>query len=237
VGVRADKGKLFLDFRWRGVRCREFTQLTDTPENRRRCAAVFKIIQGEIGLGTFDYRRHFPNGAKLHVFYPTTDVAAGCTLESYLRTWHSRRSPFRSDGSIVEDAELHPSTWKHDESVVMKRLIPALGNIRVDQLTAGRCRDYRRVLQEEGLEGKTVTNILGVLHKALEDAVEEGLIAVNPVPKLSRGSRRASRVRRKNSDPLTLVRCRSSWTPSPPRTVTCTPSGSAPGGGHRRFLP
>jgi len=34
-------------------------------------------------------------------------------------------------------------------------------------LTAGRCRDHRRELQDEDLSGKTVTNIIGLLHKAM----------------------------------------------------------------------
>ena len=46
-------------------------------------------------------------------------------------------------------------------------------------------------------------NILGLLHKAMADAVEEMLIDVNPVPRLSRSARRAQAVR-SNSDPLTI---------------------------------
>jgi hypothetical protein len=52
VGVRSKHGRLFLDFRWRGVRCREFTDLPDTPENRRRCTTLLRIIKGEIAFGT-----------------------------------------------------------------------------------------------------------------------------------------------------------------------------------------
>lgn len=202
VGVRGKHGRLFLDFRWRGVRCREFTELTDTSENRRRCAAFLKIIQGEITLGTFDYRRHFPNGTRLATFYPEV-ARSGTTVASFLATWHARRSPFRPDGTVVEVAELHPSTWQHDGSLIERRLVPALGAIRLTELRIGRCRDYRRELEVEGLSGKTVTNILGLLHKAMADAVEEGLLLVNPVPRLARRTRRAQGMR-SNSDPLAL---------------------------------
>ena len=51
MGVRSKWGKLFLDFRWRGRRCREFTGLDDTNENRRRADAFLKVIQGQIALG------------------------------------------------------------------------------------------------------------------------------------------------------------------------------------------
>ena len=36
VRARKDNGLLFLDFYYRGVRCREQTALLDTAENRRR---------------------------------------------------------------------------------------------------------------------------------------------------------------------------------------------------------
>ena len=68
MGVRSKSGNLFLDFRWRGRRCREFTGLTDTRENRKRTEAFLRIIKGQIALGTFDYRTHFPNGARLSTF-------------------------------------------------------------------------------------------------------------------------------------------------------------------------
>ncbi len=67
MGVRSKSSKLFLDFHWRGRRCREFTGLGDTKENRQRAEAFLKVIQGQIALGTFDYRTHFPNGARLAI--------------------------------------------------------------------------------------------------------------------------------------------------------------------------
>ncbi len=52
VAVRSKNGKLFLDFRWRDIRCREFTEYEDTVDNRKKCAAVLDIIRGEMRLGT-----------------------------------------------------------------------------------------------------------------------------------------------------------------------------------------
>jgi len=56
---------------------------------------------------------------------------------------------------------------------------------------------------EGGRAPRAVQNIMGLLHKAMEDAVEEGVIPVNPVPKLGRRGRRGD-ILRKNSDPLTI---------------------------------
>jgi integrase len=65
------------------------------------------------------------------------------------------------------------------------------------------CKGFRKELQDGGRSGKTAQNILGVLHKAMTDAVEEGLLASNPVPQLPRKT--ARRVSLSNSDPLTVA--------------------------------
>ena len=61
IRARSDSGQLFLDFRCRGIRCRELTLLDDTKDNRVRLAKVLARIEREMAEGTFDYRRHFPN--------------------------------------------------------------------------------------------------------------------------------------------------------------------------------
>jgi len=206
MAIRTKARKLFLDFRWRGIRCREFTGLPDTVENRRRLRAFDLAIVGEIALGTFDYRKHFPNGARLREFYGDRDDwrdSRELSVAQYLNAWHQRRSPFRPDGIVADGADLHPSTWIHDESVIRCHLTPAFGSLRLPHLTWARCKGFRKELQDGGCSGKTAQNILGVLHKAMADAVEEGLLASNPVPQLRRKTSR--RVSLSNSDPLTVA--------------------------------
>jgi len=103
MGIRSKSGKLFLDFRWKSQRCREFTGLDDTRENRRRAEAFYSVIQGEIALGTFDYRKHFPNGARLADFYPHDVIVQRGQVPmvgDYLDDWHKRRSPFLPTGRL-----------------------------------------------------------------------------------------------------------------------------------------
>jgi integrase len=208
MAVRSKWGKLFLDFCWRGKRCREFTGLADTRENRKKAEAFLQVIKGQIALGTFDYRWHFPNGARLTEFYPEITQRRGALrIGEYLDAWQERRSPFLPDGSVAEAAELHPSTWVHDESVIRCHLKPEFGSLRLDQLTASACKDFRKRLQDKKLSGKTATNVLGILHKAMADAVEDGLIESNPVPRLTR--RRRAALPRSTSDPLTVEEVKS----------------------------
>jgi integrase len=203
--VRVKDGKLFFDFSWRGVRCKEYTGLPDTPENWRRCEQKMEAVRRAIARGTFDYRQHFPRGSRLHLFFPDNRIHDGAATRfvDYITKWHKRRSPFLRDGSVGTDAELHPSPWIHDESVIRRHFVPSFGPLRLDEIDVTRCREFRRSLIDAGLGGKTVGNIIGLLHKALNDAVEEGLIERNPVLRASSRKLRSSRRQRLTADPLT----------------------------------
>ncbi|MGO9606865.1 MAG: tyrosine-type recombinase/integrase [Candidatus Binataceae bacterium] len=73
----------------------------------------------------------------------------------------------------------------------------------MDELNPAHCKLLRKALQDSGRSGKTAQNVLGVLHKAMADAVEDGLIESNPVPRHTR--RKRIIVNRSNSDPLNLA--------------------------------
>lgn len=60
IRTRDDTGKLYIDFRYHGERCREQTSLTDTRTNRHKLEKLLQRMEAEITLGTFDYRRYFP---------------------------------------------------------------------------------------------------------------------------------------------------------------------------------
>ena len=67
--IRANKrGKLFFDFYYRGVRCREATTMKDTVANRRRLERVLKKIEKEIREGSFSYANYFPNSKRAAAF-------------------------------------------------------------------------------------------------------------------------------------------------------------------------
>jgi integrase len=64
VRVRPETRTLYLDFQYRGVRCREQTALPDTPGNRRTVEALAKRIDRELLKGTFDYAALFPDSPR-----------------------------------------------------------------------------------------------------------------------------------------------------------------------------
>lgn len=66
--VNARGGKLFMDFRYQGVRCREYCKLTDNPANRKRLQSIMERIEAEILLGSFDYAAYFPKSKLANQF-------------------------------------------------------------------------------------------------------------------------------------------------------------------------
>lgn len=203
--VRAKRGKLFFDFFWRGVRCKEYTGLADTAANRHLCQRKMAAVESAIARGAFDYHAHFPRGSRLQIFCPDDHARDGAvaTFEEYIKRWHRSRSPILADGRIIQNADIHPSTWIHDATVVRSRFVPTFRHFRLSEVTPAHCSSFRRALLEEGLSGKTVGNIMGLLHKAFADAVEDGLLERNPVLRTSSRSVRRSRRERVLANPLT----------------------------------
>lgn len=87
------------------------TGLRDTPENRRRCEHTMRQVDAAIRRDDFDYRTYFPRGSRLHLFCSDTQPDGLMTFQEYMLRWHRLRSPFRPDGTVAKDADLHPSTW------------------------------------------------------------------------------------------------------------------------------
>jgi integrase len=71
--INNKNGKLQLDFRYKGKRCREQTKLEDNQANRRRTKKILDRIEAEITLGTFVYADYFPNSKKAIEFDELND--------------------------------------------------------------------------------------------------------------------------------------------------------------------
>ena len=64
ASIRSRYGKLVVDFYYMGIRCRETTNLTDTPANRKKLEKVIEKMEAEITLGLFNYAKYFPKSDK-----------------------------------------------------------------------------------------------------------------------------------------------------------------------------
>lgn len=74
-----------------------------------------------------------------------------------------------------------PYTRDSYERAVRNHIKPALGSLKLIELTPLRIQMfYNTLMSEKGLSPKTVKNVNGVFHRALEKAVRLGYLRINP---------------------------------------------------------
>ena len=93
------------------------------------------------------------------------------TLENWLNTWLTEYIKH----SVKE------LTYDSYYSICKNHIIPTLGDIALTKLSVDRIqRFYNYLLDEKHLSAKTVKNVNGLLHKALDQAYIVGHIKINP---------------------------------------------------------
>jgi integrase len=75
---------------------------------------------------------------------------------------------------------IKPRTVNHYQGVVNYRIKPGLGAVKLDTLNSHTIQSYYNSLAKEGLAPKTIRNLHGILHKALQQAVSNSYIKAQP---------------------------------------------------------
>lgn len=204
---------LFIDFRFQGKRCREYTALPDTPTNRKKLEKVLARIEAEIEAGTFNYEAYFPNSKALKrlpspvVVDAVQPVLAPAPLapvvnavpptplfSDFVDTWMQERS-----------IEWRRSHIRSLLSTLNGRLIPHFGNKPVGQISKSDILSYRASLAEapgrgdKSLSPKRINEIVGLLCQILAEAAER-FDFTSPGVNVKR-----LRVRRTDVDPFSLT--------------------------------
>ena len=113
--------------------------------------------------------------------------ADNLTLGNYLDRWIN---------DSVRDT-VRQRTWERYEQIVRVHIKPALGRVRLKNITPTHARALYREKLDTGLAPRTVNYIHTTLSKALKDAVADGLITRNPA-----SSVKAPRPKNKEISPL-----------------------------------
>lgn len=168
-GVRAaSESTIEIDFRYRGVRCRERIDLAPTPRNVEYARRVRASILLEIAQGKFDYARHFPDSSRAKKL---SKEPGGLTLvEDALDAWLDRHSPEFEHSTIIG----------HDRSI-KHTLKPAFGSVTLRDLTRGAVVQW---ISEQKVSAKRLNNVLTPLRGMLSDAIAFQLITTNPIAEL-----------------------------------------------------
>ena len=103
----------------------------------------------------------------------------------------------------MQQPELHATTWIHDESTIAKHLIPTFSEIYGSVRLPSRSATTLDTRLESGLSGKTIANVIGLMRKALADALDEDLISRNPIRRTSARRLGVERRRQVSADPFT----------------------------------
>lgn len=150
-----------IDFRWKGQRCRERLRLRPTAANLKFAANLKARIEHEIATGTFEYQRYFPESPKARSGEAGAQSLAN-TLSNYL-------------GSI--EGSVQPETLREYRQAA-DAIVKGIGNPRIDRLSRADVRNY---LAASPLSKKRLDNILIPLRGALAQAVDDGILAKNPL--------------------------------------------------------
>ena len=166
TGVRAvSKTSIQINFEYRGIRCRERIKLTPTPANLKRAEQHRAAILDAIERGTFDYAVTFPDSPRRFLFAEYR--GAGYPLSDYLESWIERQRQ-----------HLKASTWDDYRKIAFNTLIPALGAIHLPDLKRA---DIRQWCEQQNVTNKRLANVQSVLRAALQDAVDDEIIEINPL--------------------------------------------------------
>ncbi|MCM7536472.1 site-specific integrase [Enterobacter hormaechei] len=167
-----------ITFTYKGVKCREpLSNLDVTPKNIKYAERTLGEIYNKIERGTFVYAEYFPRSTRLKIF---GNAAAGKTVKMYLDEYLV----------ICEMRKLSPSTiggYKKCRSALSSlHMFPA------SELTPAALKTW---IQSQKTTLKTIRNQLSFLRSALDEAVTDGVLQINPVSLVT-----ASRYQRDKSE-------------------------------------
>ncbi|NBB81022.1 MAG: DUF3596 domain-containing protein [Verrucomicrobia bacterium] len=179
VRVKKETGRLYLDFMYQGVRCREFTSLTDTAANRRRVQALMDKVDREIALGKFNFRETFPGSPRADRF-DTVDGPAGGGLGSAKgQVDHTPR--FRTFAETWVDENRPAWRRSYEETVIgtlNQYLLPKFGNQTVASINRAELLAYRAELSKmisprgKPLSNTRINKIMGFARQILNEAAD-----------------------------------------------------------------
>lgn len=185
-GVRAaSKTSIEIDFYYWGKRCKPRIKAIPTDANLRRAAAFRIEIIEAIKNDTFVWSESFPD-----IPCPFNKENKTLKLKQYLRDWLKANSQYYSS-----------STIGGYNKIIEGHLIPEFGELQLFEVRLKHVKSFA-----SGLTGKskTIGNIISVLRAALDDAVEDEHIEVNPIANYKIKRKRGAASKRKPPiDPFT----------------------------------
>ncbi|ALR18151.1 site-specific integrase [Vibrio natriegens] len=175
--INSRSGRLFLDFRYKGHRCREYTKLPDTKANRRRVSRLLKIIEAEIMIGNFEYAKYFPESKLVAKFANTEERKR--QAKAYFEAIDSPKLHEFADIWMSEKkVEWRKGHYQDVEGILNKYIIPMFGNKKISAINKQQILSFRSTLAKvPGRKGKElspsrINHIMTPLRVMLNEAAD-----------------------------------------------------------------
>jgi len=201
ASLRNHLGNLFFDFRAKGERCREYTQLPDTAANRAAAQKKLDKLVREIKLGTFNYTVTFPSsprGWKAAAQAATVLNPAVATIEpavapsNHTQVVNPAGLGAAKSSSGIPIVSKFAEVWFSEAKVAWRatyeqtvrdildqHVFPQLGNLRIKEVTRADLLNFRAgVAAKRGKkEGSTlsparINTIMLITKQVLEEAAD-----------------------------------------------------------------
>lgn len=165
--VNSRDGKLYLDFRFKGMRCREQTRLAESTANRIKLERVLKIIEQQISLNTFDYAHHFPDSPRVAKFRQIAQLEAQKTQGATMQF-----SVFAQQWQAEKNVEWRLSQQETVDGILRCHLLPCFGDMPVGAINKGDILQFRLKLNDAGLSPSRINHIMTSLRMILNEAAD-----------------------------------------------------------------
>ena len=172
--INSRDGKLYIDFRYRGIRCREQTRVADTPENRARLEQLLLMIDGQIKKGTFNYVHHFPCSPRVAQFEKLADAERTAGVSGSTKLFSFFAEQWLSEKKV----EWRESQIETVEGIFNVHLLPKFGALQISEISKSQILGFRKGLHEPDiLKGRKlspsrINHIMTYLRMVLNDAAE-----------------------------------------------------------------
>lgn len=170
-GVTVHKHKtsetINITFTFKGVRYRKPLSLPVTQSNINYAGRLLGEIKNKIERNTFNYADYFPTSPQLKIF---GKIVEGITVKHYLDEYLA----------TAKVRKLSPSTIVGYQKIVNE--LSDFHKITVNTLTPAMIKNW---IKQQRTTTKTIRNKLSVLRSAIDEAVTDGIIQLNPVSQIS----------------------------------------------------
>lgn len=163
--TRTDTGRLYVDFRYRGERCREpVAFVADVPGERKRAEAFARHLAAALQSGDFHYEDYFPSSRRAQRLGHTSTHGGVPLFRDFLPVWIADMTP--------QWSAIHLRTVRE---VAQKHLLPALGNKPLDAIARADVLAFRAALSRcPGYRGtltpSRINKVMGFLRQILQEA-------------------------------------------------------------------